>query len=112
MPTKLKPPTKRQRLVRKLASEGSNLHTIAAHLDVGVNALRRDHALDLDAVRRKRQAEKAATAMVSKDEREEIALIKRALASKWTTPKHGCALFGGAKTVAEALAWPRGSRST
>lgn len=92
MRTRVKPRTKRQRLVRKLAGERCNLHTIAAHLDVGVNRLRREHALDLDAARRKRASEKAAAVAVSKEQQERIALIEMALNSHWTTPEHGCLL--------------------
>jgi hypothetical protein len=110
MRTRVKPRTKRQRLVRKLAGERCNLHTIAAHLDVGVNRLRREHALDLDAARRKRASEKAAAAAVSKEQRERIALIEMALNSHWTTPEHGCLLYGGARTVAEALEWLGGPK--
>jgi hypothetical protein len=73
-----------------------------------VNALRRDHALDLDAVRRKQAAEKAAAApKLSNKERSLQDAITGSFQTKWYHPRMGNTLFGGARTLEQALAWPR-----
>jgi hypothetical protein len=69
------------------------------------NDLRRHYIDEVKQGRERKRAARAAAEAVSKEELERIAVIEMALASHWTTPEHGCLLYGGARTVAEALKW-------
>jgi hypothetical protein len=100
-------PRKRRHVVTTLTEMGLNGDVVAAKLRMNKNTLRAKHALELQRGREARRAKKeaAAAAALSKEEREKIRVIEMALNSHWTTPEHGCLLYGGARTVAEALEW-------
>jgi hypothetical protein len=103
------PPNKRRQIVREMAAAGISGDVIAARLRLNKNALRAGHALDLDDGRKTRQAEKAAAAesASSKADAEQLERIQSAFASDWYDPQFGCDLFGGAKTIEEAIEWCR-----
>jgi predicted transcriptional regulator len=107
--SKRKPTAERRRLVRKLVAEGCNGHSIAGRLHMTESQLRAAYARDLEIARRSKAAERtAATQLSSKADRERartLASIESSFRSHWNDEKHGNLLYGGAKTVAEALAW-------
>ena len=109
MKTRVKPANKRRHVVKKLAAQGFNGDVIAARLGVNKNKLRAEHALDLDAGRRAKAAEKAASAAaaLSKNEQARLDCIQASFDSHWYDPKHGNLLFGDTHSVEEALAWCR-----
>jgi DNA-binding transcriptional MerR regulator len=97
----------RAQVVKELAAAGLSGDVIAAALAIGKNRLRAEHALDIHAGRTaKNEAAKAAAATaLNKEDAERLERIKRAFNSHWFDPVNGCDLYGGAKTIEEALAW-------
>ena len=97
----------RGREVVKLAAEGFSGDVIAAKLQLNKNHLRAEHALDLQAGREIKQAEKAAAeaAELSKKDKERIKIVTDAWNSDWYDPELGeCLLFPDCKSLEEALA--------
>jgi DNA-binding CsgD family transcriptional regulator len=110
--TGAKSPNKRRHIVTTLTAQGLNGDVIAARLGVNKNTLRAKHALELHAGRQIKRAKKqrAAATQLSKKERELLAIIKASFASHWFDAEFGNLLFGGARTVQEALRWCKGNR--
>ena len=78
---------------------------IAAKLRLNKNHLRAEHALDLQAGREIKWAEKAAAEELSKKDKERIAAVTAAWNSDWYDPERGeCLLFPDCKSLEEALA--------
>jgi hypothetical protein len=103
--TPLKAPRNRGQVVRQLASEGCSGDVIAAKLRLNKNHLRAEHALDLQAGREIKWAEKAAAEELSKKDKERIAAVTAAWNSDWYDPERGeCLLFPDCKSLEEALA--------
>jgi hypothetical protein len=111
--TRSQSPNNRRQFVKNLAAEGFSGDVIAARLGVNKNYLRAEYALDLHAGRQIKAAKKAAAAL-TKQERERAKLIERierSFQSHWYDAESGNLLYGGAHTVAEALAWIDGARA-
>jgi hypothetical protein len=100
------PARKRRQIVRELAALGHSADVIGAVLGVGRDALRASHALDLQAGRQIKAAEKAASAPPrDKAERERARLrkvIEDSFKSHWVVNGKNL-LFWDARSVEEAL---------
>jgi hypothetical protein len=102
--TPVKAPRNRRRVVKTLAARGYSGDVIAATLGVNKNHLRAEHALDLQAGREIKWAEKAAAAELSRKERERIEIITAAWYSDWYDAELGeNLLFPDCRTLEEAL---------
>jgi hypothetical protein len=94
----------RGQMVRDLAAAGDSGDVIAAKLQLNKNRLRAEHALELHAGRKFKQAERAAAEALSRKDRERIEAITRAWHSDWYDPEIGeCLLFPDCKSLEEAL---------
>ena len=91
-------------VVTQLAAAGDSGDVIAAKLRLTKNDLRAEHALDLQAGREIKWAEKAAAEELSKKDKERIAAVTAAWNSDWFDPEIGeCILFPDCKSLEEAL---------
>ena len=95
---------KRRRVIKTLAARGYSGDVIAVTLGVNKNHLRAEHALDLQAGREIKWAEKAAAAELSRKDRKRIAIITAAWYSDWYDAELGeNLLFPDCRTLEEAL---------
>jgi hypothetical protein len=112
---------KRQRnKVLDLTAQGKNRAVVAATLGLGVNRLREDYALELDAGReqaRAARADEARDEALTMEEYHYLDVVTDSFNSHWFDPTHGNLLFAGsdgrgAKSILDAFrAWrKRGGR--
>jgi len=97
------------RRVKEMAAAGLVEDQIVLRVGGGIdkNRLRRtfiDSIKQGRAEKQEAQAE-AEAAELSKQEREQLERIELTFASDWYTEEHGNLLYGGARTMEEALAW-------
>ena len=103
-PTPVRARSNRGQVVKDLAAQGLSGDVIAAKLRLNKNHLRAAHALDLQAGRELKQAERAAAEAVSRKDRERIKIVTDAWNSDWYDPELGeCLLFPDCKSLEEAL---------
>jgi hypothetical protein len=96
------------RKVKRMAAAGLVEDQIALRLGgIDKNKLRRRHIEALKQGRASAAAQRAqeAAEQPSREERERLERINRSFQSHWYDPVHGNDLYGGARTVEEALAW-------
>jgi hypothetical protein len=102
------------RRVKAMAAAGLVEDQIALRIGGDKNQLRRRY---IDSIKKGRAAKQEAqaaaeSAELSKQQREERALIERSFASHWYDPELGNLIFGDTHTVEEAIEWCASFRRT